>query len=118
MGRFNIKASIKCGTRWTMEIGSGETICAICGKRKGNRTRCCATSPYMAFEDFMRGYFPEGLYSKENPDGVPVGTAREFYDEFRNSNMSLKEYKRQTIATDEYGDPVGDAPDKNLGGGG
>ena len=101
--RKAIDASMQKGTLWTQDYATGETICAVCGEPKGNKTRCCNVAPYVSFEDFVRRYFGPDFDLSAVGNG---STAREFYDDYRHSNAkSLADYKRQTSEQDYTAEP-------------
>lgn len=77
---------------WVLDYLTGEIICKVCGKKKGDRTRCCRTAPYISFETFYKKYF-----KGEGSEEVPYSTRREFYDDYRMSDCrSLQAYIEQT----------------------
>ena len=76
--------------RWIRDYATGVTICAVCGKAKGNRETCCPTSPYVSYDDFVEQYFGKDA-------DVPRAIAREFWDDYLTGNhRSIAAYKKAT----------------------
>lgn len=76
-------------SRWSRRSTDGETICAICGAEKGNRTSCCKTAPFVDFWPFVEKYF--------KGESVSHSTAREFWIDYLTSEAtSLDDYINMT----------------------
>jgi len=87
-------------TRWITDT-TGEVVCAVCGRPKRGRTKCCRVAPSVSFERFVERYFPGAqMNDPEDENYVSGATAREFYEDYRLSNCrSLSEYIKETQTT-------------------
>jgi len=78
-------------TRW-IASAIGETVCAVCGALKGDKTFCCpVTSDPVSYEMFKMA-----LWGNETGE-VLDSIARIFFSEYRLGNFaSVQEYDRET----------------------